>query len=124
MDAANAGATTPPGPPSPGTALTEAIEPSLKKRLVGRCSFCGYEGTMGWNRKRLTGGALALQLLSIPVTLVVVVIFFQVLLFGFLLFVPAIVLRLALQRYHAQCPHCRQWLFLKESEVSEVKNAL
>jgi len=40
---------------------------------------------------------------------------------GFLIFVPAILLRLAFQRYYAQCPQCKAWLMLKGTEVSDVR---
>jgi len=40
---------------------------------------------------------------------------------GFLIFVPAILLRLAFQRYYAQCAQCGTWLMLRKDDVTDIK---
>jgi DNA-directed RNA polymerase subunit RPC12/RpoP len=93
----------------------------FKKRLSTSCPRCGYKGIMGWNRYRVSSGMATLMVLSIPVGMVIVGLLFGVILIGgFLIFVPAILLRLAFQRYYAQCPQCKEWLMLKKSQVSDV----
>ncbi|MEO7891881.1 MAG: hypothetical protein ABIW19_17920 [Vicinamibacterales bacterium] len=107
--------------PGDGTPPTK-LSTEFKNSLVGACSKCGYRGVMGWNKRRVTSGMATLMVASIPLTMIFSAFAFGVVpIGGFLIFVPAILLRLAFQRYYAQCSQCSTWLMLRKDDVTDIK---
>jgi len=95
---------------------------AFKKSLITSCNNCGYKGVMGWNHYRIPSSVKWLMWLSIPLVMVLAGIVFRIVpVGGFLVCVPALLLRLAFQCYYAQCPQCKTWLMLERSQVRDVK---
>lgn len=105
------------------TATSELAPPTqFKNTLSASCTDCGYKGIMGWNKRRVSSGMAALMVASIPIGMILSGVLFGVVpIGGFLIFVPAILLRFAFQRYYAQCRQCKAWLMLKTTQVSDVR---